>query len=89
MSLRVFLLSSQWCSDAIHSGCDLAGLSRRDRRLRPSEQGRHHGQILDVKLSEPVAFVTVVVYFLGMLSGWTVVAFVRGSFRRITEHPRH
>ena len=40
-------------------------------------------------LSEPVAFVTVVVYFLGMLSGWTVVAFVRGSFRRITEHPRH
>jgi len=40
-------------------------------------------------LSEPVAFVMVVVYFLGMLSGWTVVAFVRGSFRRITEHPRH
>ena len=39
-------------------------------------------------LSEPVAFVTVVVYLLGMLSGWTVVAFVRGSFRRITEHPR-
>jgi lipopolysaccharide assembly protein A len=40
-------------------------------------------------LSEPVALLTVVVYFLGMLSGWTVVAFVRGSFRRITEHPRH
>jgi len=39
-------------------------------------------------LSKPVAFVTVVVYVLGMLSGWTVVAFVRGSFRRITEHPR-
>ncbi len=38
--------------------------------------------------SEPVALVTVVVYFLGMLSGWTVVAFVRGSLRRITEHPR-
>jgi len=40
-------------------------------------------------LSEPVAFVTFVVYVLGMLSGWTVMAFVRGSFRRITEHPRH
>ncbi len=40
-------------------------------------------------LSEPVAFLTVVVYLLGMLSGWTVVAFVRGSFRRISEHPRH
>ncbi len=40
-------------------------------------------------LSEPVAFVTVVVYFLGMLSGWTVVAFSRGSFRRVTEPPRH
>jgi putative membrane protein len=40
-------------------------------------------------LSEPVALLTVVVYFLGMLSGWTVVAFVRGAFRRITEHPRH
>jgi lipopolysaccharide assembly protein A len=40
-------------------------------------------------LSEPVALLTVVVYFLGMLSGWTVVAFVTGSFRRITEHPRH
>jgi uncharacterized integral membrane protein len=38
--------------------------------------------------SEPVAFVTVVVYLLGMLSGWTVVAFMRGSLRGITEHPR-
>jgi putative membrane protein len=41
------------------------------------------------KLSQPVALLTVVVYFVGMLSGWTVVAFVRRSFRRITEHPRH
>jgi uncharacterized integral membrane protein len=40
-------------------------------------------------LSEPVALLTVIVYFLGMLSGWTVVAFVRRCFRRITEHPRH
>ncbi len=39
-------------------------------------------------LSEPVAFLTFVVYFLGMLSGWTVVAFMRGSFRRVREHPQ-
>ncbi len=45
-------------------------------------------RFLTWNLSEPVALVTVVVYFLGMLSGWTVVAFVRGSLRRITEHPR-
>ena len=45
-------------------------------------------RFLTWNLSEPVAFVTVAVYFLGMLSGWTVVAFVRGSLRRITEHPR-
>jgi len=45
-------------------------------------------RFLTWNLSEPVALVTVVVYFLGMLSGWTVVAFVRRSFRRITEHPR-
>ena len=46
-------------------------------------------RFLTWNLSEPVALVTVVVYFLGMLSGWTVVAFVRRSVRRITEHPRH
>ena len=40
-------------------------------------------------LSEPVAFVTVAVYLFGMLSGWTVVALVRTSLRRIAEHPRH
>jgi lipopolysaccharide assembly protein A len=40
-------------------------------------------------LSEPVALVTVVAYLLGMLSGWTVVAFVGRSVRQISEHPRH
>jgi len=38
-------------------------------------------------LSQPVAIVTVAVYMLGMLSGWTVVAFARRSFRRVTQHP--
>ncbi len=40
-------------------------------------------------LSQPVALLSVVVYVLGMLSGWTVVAFVRGSVRGVTERPRH
>ena len=39
-------------------------------------------------LSEPVALLTVVVYVIGMLSGWAVVAFVKGSLHRISEHPR-
>ena len=40
------------------------------------------------KLTAPVALVIVAVYFLGMLSGWTVVAFIRRSLRRVAEHPQ-
>src|SRR5262245_61502574 len=40
------------------------------------------------KLTAPVALVIVAVYFLGMLSGWTVVAFIRRSIRRVAESPR-
>jgi putative membrane protein len=40
------------------------------------------------KLTAPVALVIVAVYFIGMLSGWTVVAFIRRSLRRVSEHPR-
>jgi uncharacterized integral membrane protein len=40
------------------------------------------------ELTSPVALVIVAVYFLGMLSGWTLVAFVRRSLRRVTERPR-
>jgi len=39
-------------------------------------------------LSGPVALLTIGAYFVGMLSGWTVVAFVRRSLRRVGEHPR-
>jgi lipopolysaccharide assembly protein A len=35
-------------------------------------------------LSQPVSIVTVAVYILGMLSGWTVLSFAKGSFRRAT-----
>jgi len=44
---------------------------------------------LNWNLSQPVAIVTVAVYILGMLSGWTVLSFARGSLRRVTERPRH
>ena len=40
-------------------------------------------------LAQPVALVTVAVYVLGMLSGWTVLAFVRGSLRQVTQRPGH
>jgi lipopolysaccharide assembly protein A len=40
-------------------------------------------------LSQPVALLSVVVYALGMLSGWTVVAFLRRSFHGATAKPQH
>ena len=46
-------------------------------------------RFLNWNLTAPVALLAVVVYFLGMLSGWTVVAFVRRSVRGISEQPRH
>jgi lipopolysaccharide assembly protein A len=33
----------------------------------------------------PIALLIVVVYALGMLSGWTVVAFVTRSIRQVTQ----
>lgn len=43
---------------------------------------------LSWSLPAPVAILTVAVYILGMLSGWTVVAIVRRSFRGALERPR-
>ena len=40
---------------------------------------------LNWNLSQPVALLTLAVYVLGMLSGWTVLAFVKGSFREVTQ----
>jgi uncharacterized integral membrane protein len=39
------------------------------------------------EVNGPFAAVIVAVYLLGMLSGWTVVAFVRRSLRRVGERP--
>ena len=38
--------------------------------------------------STPVAFLAVAAYLLGMVSGWTVVGFVRRSFNRVTAESR-
>jgi uncharacterized integral membrane protein len=42
-------------------------------------------RFLNWAISAPVALVAVAVYLLGMLTGWTVVAFVTRSLRRVTE----
>jgi len=41
---------------------------------------------LNWNVAQPVALLTVAVYVLGMLSGWTVLAFMRGSLRQVTQH---
>jgi uncharacterized integral membrane protein len=39
------------------------------------------------KYTGTLAILAIAVYILGMLSGWTVVAFVRRSLRRVSEQP--
>ncbi len=39
------------------------------------------------QVTAPVAILAVAIYFLGMMSGWTLVSFVRRSLRRIGERP--
>jgi uncharacterized integral membrane protein len=45
-------------------------------------------QFMKWSVSAPVALTILSVYLLGMLSGWTVVAFVGRSIRRIGESDR-
>jgi lipopolysaccharide assembly protein A len=45
-------------------------------------------QFMNWSVSAPVALTILSVYLLGMLSGWTVVAFVGRSIRRIGESDR-
>lgn len=42
-------------------------------------------RFLDRNLITPVPLLIVATYVLGMLSGWTVVAFLRRSIRTVTE----
>ena len=45
-------------------------------------------QYFDRSVSSPLALLIGVVYLLGMVSGWTVVGFVRRSLRRVSENSR-
>jgi lipopolysaccharide assembly protein A len=40
---------------------------------------------LNWNVTGPIALLTIVVYLLGMLSGWTVVAFAMRSLRRVSQ----
>jgi putative membrane protein len=42
-------------------------------------------RFLEWSIETPLALMTVVVYAIGMLTGWTVVAFVTQSIRRVSE----
>jgi lipopolysaccharide assembly protein A len=42
-------------------------------------------QFLNWSVSSPIALMSVGVYLLGMLSGWTVVGFMGRSVRRVAE----
>jgi putative membrane protein len=39
------------------------------------------------KTNATVALLTIAVYLLGMVSGWTVVSFFTRSLRRVSERP--
>lgn len=41
---------------------------------------------LDRSMTQPLSLVIAAVYILGMLSGWTVVGFLKRSLQRVTEH---
>lgn len=45
-------------------------------------------EFLNWRLNTTQALLTIAVYFLGMLSGWNVVAFVRRSINTVTTEPR-
>lgn len=41
---------------------------------------------LDRNISCSLALLIAVVYLLGMVSGWTVVGYLKRSLQRVTEH---
>jgi uncharacterized integral membrane protein len=43
-------------------------------------------QFLQERVAWPLALIIGAVYILGMLSGWTVVGFLRRSWREVAEH---
>jgi putative membrane protein len=50
-------------------------------------QGTVTLRYLDRSVSSPLSLLIAIVYFLGMLTGWTVVGVVRRSLHRISARP--
>ena len=46
-------------------------------------------RFLEWDISCPFSILMVVVYLLGMATGWTVLSIMRHSLRRATAHPTH
>ncbi len=46
-------------------------------------------QYLDRSVSCPMSLLIAVVYLLGMVSGWTILGFLKRSFRRVAERPQN
>ena len=44
--------------------------------------------LFDRSISSSLPVLIAIVYLLGMVSGWTVVGFLRRSLRRVTERRR-
>lgn len=43
-------------------------------------------QFLGMQLAAPLSLIIAAAYVLGMLTGWTVVGFLRRSVRHVTHH---
>jgi lipopolysaccharide assembly protein A len=43
-------------------------------------------RFLNWHVTGPVALLTIAIYLLGMVSGWTIVAFTMRSLRRVGQH---
>ena len=44
-------------------------------------------RFLNYSVSWHLSLVVVIAYFLGMLTGWTLIGFVRRSLRRVSQRP--
>jgi uncharacterized membrane protein YciS (DUF1049 family) len=42
---------------------------------------------LDRSVSSPLSLLVAIVYFVGMLTGWTVIGLVRRSLHRVSQRP--
>jgi putative membrane protein len=46
-------------------------------------------QYLDRSVTSSLPLLIAIVYLLGMVSGWTVIGFLKRSLRRVTERREH